>query len=105
MSLRLKSKKKRVSAARVEAPQAQAPNAVWSMDFVSDSLGNGQAIRALTLVDNFSRVSPAIEVDLWLTGKRVVEVVERVGTRYWQPQVIKCDNGPELVSRAVDEWA
>jgi transposase InsO family protein len=92
LSLRLKSKKKRVSAARVESPAPQAPNEVWSMDFVSDSLGNGQAIRALTLVDNFSRVSPAIEVDFSLTGKRVVEVLERVRSRYGQPQVIKCDN-------------
>jgi putative transposase len=62
-------------------------------------------IRALTVVDNFSRVSPAIEVDYSLTGRRVVEVLERVSSSYGQPQVIKCDNGPEFVSRAVDEWA
>jgi putative transposase len=43
------------------------------MDFISDNLGSGQAIRALALVDNFSRVSPAIEVNFSLTGKRVVE--------------------------------
>jgi hypothetical protein len=29
-----------------EAPQPQAPNEVWSIDFVSDSLGNEQAIWA-----------------------------------------------------------
>jgi putative transposase len=75
------------------------------MDFVSDSLGNGQAIRALTLVDNFSRISPAIEVDFSLTGRRVVEVLERVSASYGPPQVIKCDNGPEFISRAVNEWA
>lgn len=75
------------------------------MGFVSDNLGNGQALRALTLVDNFSRVSPAIEVDFSLTGKRVVEVLERVSASYGQPRVIKCDNGPEFASRAVDEWA
>lgn len=105
LSLRLKSKKKRVSVSRVESAPPRAPNEVWSMDFVSDSLGNGQALRALTIVDNFSRVSPAIEVDFSLTGKRVVEVLERISTSYGQPQVIKCDNGPEFVSRAVDEWA
>jgi len=92
LSLRLKCKQKRVSRARVEAPPPRAPNEVWSIDFVSDSLGSGQAIRALTIVDNFSRVSPAIEVDFSLTGKRVVEVLERVSTSYGQPQVIKCDN-------------
>jgi putative transposase len=105
LSLRLKSKKKRVSVSRVETSPPQAPNEVWSMDFVSDSLGSGQAIRALTLVDNFSRVSPAIEVDYSLTGRRVVEVLERVSSNYGRPQVIKCDNGPEFISRAVDERA
>ena len=105
LSLRLKSKKKRVSRARVESQVPQSPNEVWSMDFVSDNPGNGQAIRALTLVDNFSRVSPAIEVDYSLTGRRVVAVLERVSTRYDKRQVIKCDNGPEFISKAVDGWA
>ncbi len=105
LSLRLKSKKKRVSRARVESQAPLSPNEVWSMDFISDNLGNGQALRALTIVDNFSRVSPAIEVDFSLTGRRVVKVLERVIARYGNPQVIKCDNGPEFISKALDEWA
>jgi putative transposase len=75
------------------------------MDFVSDSLSNGQRFRALTLVDNFSRVSPAIEVDFSLTGTRVVEVLQRVASSYGLPKIIKVDNGPELISKALDEWA
>ena len=75
------------------------------MDFVSDSLSNGQRFRALTLVDNFSRVSPAIEVDFSLTGRRVVEVLERVASSYGIAKIIKVDNGPELISKALDEWA
>jgi putative transposase len=75
------------------------------MDFVADNLANGQALRALTLVDNFSRESLAIEVDFSLTGRRVVEVLEQVAKENGKPRVIKCDNGPEFISRAVDEWA
>lgn len=105
LSLRLKSKKKCVSVLRVEAPKPTSPNEVWSMDFVSDSLSNGQRYRALTIVDNFSRVSPAIEVDFSLTGKRVVEVLERVASSYGIAKIIKVDNGPELISKALDEWA
>jgi putative transposase len=75
------------------------------MDFVSDSLSNGQRFRALTIVDNFSRVSPAIGVDFSLTGRRVVEVLERVANSYGLPKIIKVDNGPELISKALDEWA
>ncbi len=105
LSLRLKTKKKRVSAPRVPLPAATSPNECWSMDFVADRLSDGRRFRMLSLVDNFSRVSPAIEVDLSLTGKRVVEVLERLKSSYGLPKVIKVDNGSEFISKAVDEWA
>jgi putative transposase len=75
------------------------------MDLVSDSLSNGQRFRALTLVDNFSRVSPAIEVDFSLTGRRVVEVLQPVARSYGLPKIIKVDKGLELITKAMDEWA
>ncbi len=78
LSLRLKSKKKRVSQPRVPMPAAIAPNEIWSMDFMADRLASGRQLRLLTLVDNFSRESPAIEVDFSLNGNRVVEVLERL---------------------------
>jgi putative transposase len=92
LSLRLKTKKKRASAARVPLLPASAPMECWSMDFVSDRLADGRQIRLLTLVDNFSRISPAIEVDFSLTGKRVVEVLERLKKTCGLPKVIKVDN-------------
>jgi putative transposase len=75
------------------------------MDFVSDELSDGRRFRLLTLVDNFSRVSPAIEVDFSLTGRRVVEVLERLRMASQKPQVIRVDNGSEFVSKVMDEWA
>jgi len=48
------------------------------MDFVSDALFNGKRIRALTVVDNFTRESLAIEVDASLRGERVVAVLDRL---------------------------
>ena len=105
LSLRLKKSKKRVSRLRVVPPTAQQPNERWSMDFMSDRLANGRRFRVFTLVDNFSRVSPALEVDFSLTGKRVVEVLERLKSTCGLPQIIHCDNGSEFISRAVDDWA
>lgn len=105
LSLRLKKPKKRVSALRVVPPPAREPNERWSMDFMSDALHDGRRFRVFTLVDNFSRVSPALEVDFSLTGKRVVEVLERLKWTQGLPAVIHCDNGTEFVSRAVDDWA
>ena len=105
LSLRLKTKKKRTSEPRVPQPVATSPNECWSMDFVADRLADGRAFRMLTLVDSFSRVSPAIEVDLSLTGKRVVEVLEQLKLFCGLPKTIKVDNGSEFISKVMDEWA
>ena len=86
-------------------PAATAPNERWSMDFVTDRLFDGRRFRMLTLVDHFSRVSPAIEVDVSLTGQRVVAVLDRLAQVQQVPMEICVDNGPEFISRALDEWA
>ncbi|GAA0263266.1 hypothetical protein LNAOJCKE_5371 [Methylorubrum aminovorans] len=39
------------------------PNERWSMDFVSDALFDGRWLRALTVMDAFTREALAIEVD------------------------------------------
>jgi putative transposase len=75
------------------------------MDFVADALYDGRRFRALTLVDNFTRESPAIEVGSSISGKQVVSVLERLARTHGLPQVITTDNGTEFTSRAVDEWA
>jgi putative transposase len=105
LELRHKKRKKRISALRVAPPVPQTPNKCWSMDFISDSLHDGRRFRALTIVDNVSRVSPAIEVGRSLTGHRVVEVLEGLAQSQGLPEVIQVDNGPEFTSKALDEWA
>jgi putative transposase len=105
LSLRLKRSKKRISKLRVVPPPAQRPNQRWSIDFMSDRLADGRRFRVLTLVDNFSRVSPAIEVDFSLTGRRVVEVLSRLAQVQDLPEVIYCDNGSEFISQVMDAWA
>lgn len=105
LSLRLKKPKKRVSAIRVPLPAVTAPNACWSMDFMSDRLADGRRFRVLTLVDNFSRVSPALEAGFSLSGKHVVAVLERLAASGEKPGVLHVDNGPEFISRALDDWA
>ena len=84
---------------------AQHDNDSWSMDFVSDQLVGGQRFRLLTLVDNHSRESLAIEVGQRLTGDDVVRVLEGVASQRGKPQTIRVDNGPEFISRSLDLWA
>ena len=98
--------RKRVSRERRPAQAATGPNQHWSLDFVSDALSWGRKIRLLTVVDAFTRESLAIEVDTSLSGVRVARVLDRViGERGRAPEEIVLDNGPELTSRALDQWA
>lgn len=75
------------------------------MDFVSDALFNGKRFRALTLIDNFTRECLAIEVGQSLTRQDVVQVLQRVCMERQAPIRIQADNGPELISLALDKWA
>jgi putative transposase len=89
----------------MERVTATQPNECWSMDFMSDELYNGQRIRLLTLVDNFTRESLTIEVDHHLGGQRVVEILNQLGTERGLPEKIQMDNGPEFTAKKLDQWA
>lgn len=84
---------------------ALAPNQSWSMDFVSDGFVDGRRLRCLNIVDDFTKECLAIEVDTSLPGGRVVSVLERLAESRGLPQSVTVDNGPEFVSKALDEWA
>jgi putative transposase len=90
---------------RMERVTATYPNQYWSIDFMHDELYNGQRIRLLTLVDNFTRESLAIEVDQHLGGQRVVDVLSRLAMERGLPKKIYLDNGPEFISKKLDQWA
>lgn len=83
-----------------------AADQCWSMDFVADNLFNGRRIRALTVVDNFSRECPAIEVGQGLRGDDVVAVMARLKQLQRRvPERFQTDNGSEFISKALDKWA
>jgi putative transposase len=103
--LRRKKRRKGAAGVRVMIPAAVRPNEHWSMDFVSDRIVTGRRFRALTIVDNYTRECPAIEVDTSLGGARVVNVLERLSETRGLPEVITIDNGPEFAGKALDEWA
>jgi putative transposase len=101
-----KRKRKRAAGVRAEMWQpARMPNERWSLDFVSDALCWGRKLRMLTVVDTYTRESLAIEVDTSLSGVRVARVLDRVISERTVPGEIVMDNGPELTSKALDQWA
>ena len=105
LALRRKRKRKGAAGIRVVMAPPQRINERWSMDFVTDSTVTGRRFRALTIVDDYSRECPAIEVDTSLGGRRVVSVLERLAETRGLPEVITIDNGPEFAGKALDEWA
>jgi len=106
LNLRRRRPRRRVAAAhRMERPELSTINECWSMDFVADSLFNGNRIRALTVVDNFSRECLAITVDQTLRGADVVATMEHIKSIRGAPKRIQVDNGSEFISKALDLWA
>src|SRR5271170_7719212 len=104
LSLRRKRGRKR-SMVRQPLSAAVAANQVWSVDFMSDALSSGRRFRTLNIVDDYTRECLEIEVDTSLGGVRVVRVLEELKYSRGLPRQIRSDNGPEFVSRAVDQWA
>lgn len=105
LALRRRKRRKKFVGPRVPMAVPARPNQHLSMDFVQDRLTNGRKIRTLTLVDNFSRECPALEVDTSLGGRRVVRVLDRHIERHGVPDAITIDNGTEFDSKVMDEWA
>lgn len=105
LALRRRKRRRRACTLRVPMAAAARPNQRWSMDFVSDVLVGGRRIRALTIVDDYTRECPAIEVDTSINGVRVARVLDRLADLHGLPEMIRTDNGPEFAGQALDAWA
>lgn len=95
-------KQKRVGPAPERAIAAQRPNAVWTVDFLEDRTVTGQKLRLLTVTDEFTRESLAIEVGRSLPAVKVAAILERViGERGTAPGYLRSDNGPEFLAQVL----
>jgi putative transposase len=106
LQLRNKTPKRRVKAKlRDDRMEATRPNETWAMDFVHDQLATGRKIRVLTIVDIYSRFSPAIDPRFSYRGEDVVRTLEQVCREIGCPKAIRVDQGSEFISRDLDLWA
>jgi putative transposase len=105
LAMRRRKGKRFRAAARVPMVLPTRANQMWTMDFTRDSLASGRKFRTLNLMDGYTREALCIEVDTSLPGLRVVQVLERVAEERGLPEAIQVDNGPEFISRVVDQWA
>ena len=99
-----KRRRRRVASTRPRSQPATGPNQVWAYDFVFDACANGQKLKCLTVVDEWTREALAIDVSGSLRSGRVIEVLSRLVSLRGAPLVLRSDNGPEFVSMAVLGW-
>ena len=56
-------------------------------------------------MDEYNREALGIEIDLNLPAPRVIRTLKRIAAWRGYPDRLRLDNGPELVSVALAEWA
>jgi len=98
-------RRKRLVRPAMPMVELRHANQEWAMDFVMDGLATGRAVRALVVVDEYTRECLAIEVDSCLSSRRVTRVLEWVIQQRGQPEALRCDNGPEFTSRHFLAWS
>lgn len=105
LQIKNRRRKRRIFKPENPLPPLQRANERWSMDFVHDNLHDGRSIRMLTMIDEFSRESLAVEVDTSLSSKRVIRVLDRLKMERGLPLEIGIDQGPEFTSKILMGWA
>jgi putative transposase len=100
-----KRRRRRVGASQSRPHAPAARNSVWCYDFVVDACANGQSLKCLTLVDEYTRECLAIDVAGSIRSRRVIDILSRLISVHGAPRYIRSDNGPEFVSTALMKWA
>jgi putative transposase len=100
-----KRTRRRVATGRPRPQPPTGARQVWAYDFVFDACANGQQLKCLTVIDEFTRECLAIDVAGSIRSGRVIEVLAQLVSVHGAPRVLRSDNGPEFVSRALLKWA
>ena len=105
--LKVRSKPKKIPRRGVSTglpTQAAHRHHVWTWDFIFDRTDNGGSLKMMTLLDEYSRQSLAIQVERQITAAQVLGVLEQAMIQYGVPDYIRSDNGPEFIATKVQRW-
>jgi len=72
---------------------------------MSDALWCGRRFRTFNLIDDYNREALTIDVDRSLPAGRVVRALDRAAAWRGYPKKLRVDNGPELTSVRLADWA
>ncbi len=96
--------RRRVALSRPRPLPAAGTNHIWAYDFVFDTCANGQTLKCLTIVDEFTRECLAIDVAGGIRSGRVIEILTQLVSVHGAPRYLRSDNGPEFVACAILRW-
>ena len=105
LNLRIKPKRRLKRDKPDELVVPRQINDMWSIDFMHDRLSDGRSFRTFNVLDDYNREGLGIEVDLSLPAPRVTRTLERIIEWRGKPNALRCDNGPELISQQLKDWA
>ena len=80
------------------------PDHVWSYDFVQHYTHDGRKFRILTILDEYTRQSLAIDVERRLNRESVLDRLTDLFVRRGVPEYIRSDNGSEFTAKVVRNW-
>ena len=105
LQVRVHSPRKRAGVSSVPPIVADAPKVVWAIDFQFDSTIDGKAIKIASMIDEHTRESLLNLVERSITGEHLVEELKAVFAAHGgPPKVLRLDNGPEMVSQALQRF-
>ena len=107
LKVRRKRRKRRAIGQSINAchlRRAEFKDQVWCWDFVFDRTTSGTTLKWLSIVDEYTRECLSLKVDRHITSEDVIDTLAELLAMRGVPQAIRSDNGPEFVSKAIQEW-
>ena len=105
LQVQRRKRKKRDLTERYPLGRPSRLNEVWSMDFVFDRTASGRTLKCLTVVDDATHEAVAVIPDHSMGGLQLTRHLDQLADRRGLPRIIRSDNGPEFVGKAMLNWA
>lgn len=93
------------SANGIVRRRAEHKDHVWCVDFIHDTDERDRPLKWLSVVDEYTRECPALEVERGMTAADVVNVLTDLFMLRGVPVHIRSDNGGEFIAEAIRRLA
>lgn len=106
LNLRSPKVRNKIKRKAINPLPAEKINQGWSMDFLSDVLlSDEKKVRVLNILDECSRKVLLCFASKSLKARKLVELLKELIAQKGKPEYVRCDNGPEFISKALENFA